>query len=473
VDGDTSHISNTIINGSQSLDPDSGSVVYFVSGEDTTSVLNGFTLTGGTGTQYTYASTNQHTGGGVFLWSGGKVENNKIVNNHLTNANNRYTHGAGLEVIIDGNAIIRNNLIAHNSINAWWGGGAGLILGCADNGYLLFENNRVINNSYNASGGHCVGGIGIFSDIGFQGPIYVNANLIKGNQAYSTSMNMALGGGIYIEHASPVLTNNIITENITNGWGGGINVTYWIGFSTIPANPHILNNTIYHNGATWGGGISIRGNNATPLMMNTILWSDSALLDNEIHLTTGGNISVVYSDIEGGYDGEGNVSKEPMLRGENFVLSDSSSCIGAGILSYQFGSTICYAPACCYLGHSRPSTTGLPPDMGACESPLDAPVVGLERQLAHNLPRVYDLKPNYPNPFNPKTTIAFDLPRRSEVTLKIFNVLGEEIAALLSASLPAGSYMYDWDASGMASGVYLYRLEAEGYVETRKMVLMK
>ena len=89
------------------------------------------------------------------------------------------------------------------------------------------------------------------------------------------------------------------------------------------------------------------------------------------------------------------------------------------------------------------------------------------------MPLNYILKQNYPNPFNPSTTIEFALPKTSNVTLKIFNILGEEVATLVSDKLSAGSYTYDWDASNVASGVYLYRLEAEGYVETRKMVLLR
>jgi hypothetical protein len=85
----------------------------------------------------------------------------------------------------------------------------------------------------------------------------------------------------------------------------------------------------------------------------------------------------------------------------------------------------------------------------------------------------YNLSQNYPNPFNPTTTIEFDLPKTSDVILKIYNILGEEVTTLVSDRLTAGSYTYDWNASNMASGVYLYRLEAGGFVETRKMVLMR
>jgi photosystem II stability/assembly factor-like uncharacterized protein len=85
----------------------------------------------------------------------------------------------------------------------------------------------------------------------------------------------------------------------------------------------------------------------------------------------------------------------------------------------------------------------------------------------------FSLEQNYPNPFNSTTTIEFDLPKTSDVTLKIYNILGAEVATLVSDILIAGSYSYDWDASNLASGVYLYRLEAGEFVETKKMVLMR
>ncbi len=90
-----------------------------------------------------------------------------------------------------------------------------------------------------------------------------------------------------------------------------------------------------------------------------------------------------------------------------------------------------------------------------------------------NISGDFRLYQNYPNPFNPSTTIEFALPKAGNVTLKIYNILGEEVTTLLSASLLSGHYQYKWDASGLASGVYLYRLQAGDYVETRKMILMR
>jgi glucuronoarabinoxylan endo-1,4-beta-xylanase len=84
------------------------------------------------------------------------------------------------------------------------------------------------------------------------------------------------------------------------------------------------------------------------------------------------------------------------------------------------------------------------------------------------------LKGNYPNPFNPTTTIRFELPGTAQVTLKIFNILGQEVATLVSDRLSAGSHSYEWSCSeGTASGMYVYRLEVGGHIETRRMILLK
>ncbi|MBK6764859.1 MAG: T9SS type A sorting domain-containing protein [bacterium] len=90
------------------------------------------------------------------------------------------------------------------------------------------------------------------------------------------------------------------------------------------------------------------------------------------------------------------------------------------------------------------------------------------------LPEQFTLYQNYPNPFNPSTAIQFDLARAAVVTLKVFNVLGEEVATLLDhAPLNAGAQIVNFDAGRLASGVYMYQLDAGGLTDTRKMVLMK
>ncbi|MBI4427934.1 MAG: T9SS type A sorting domain-containing protein [Ignavibacteriales bacterium] len=94
-------------------------------------------------------------------------------------------------------------------------------------------------------------------------------------------------------------------------------------------------------------------------------------------------------------------------------------------------------------------------------------------ELSSSLPRSYELGQNYPNPFNPSTEIQFSLPQKSHVTLTIFDLLGREVATLVSEQLSAGSYSTRWDAAGMPSGVYFYRLTTDGFVETKKLILMR
>ncbi len=85
----------------------------------------------------------------------------------------------------------------------------------------------------------------------------------------------------------------------------------------------------------------------------------------------------------------------------------------------------------------------------------------------------YFLNQNYPNPFNPSTTISYDVPTRAHVTLKIFNVLGQEMATLVNGEVEAGRHRVQWEATGLPSGVYIYMLEANDFVETKKMVLVR
>jgi hypothetical protein len=89
------------------------------------------------------------------------------------------------------------------------------------------------------------------------------------------------------------------------------------------------------------------------------------------------------------------------------------------------------------------------------------------------VPNSYELEQNYPNPFNPVTTIQFSVPRESYVRLKVYNSFGAEVATLVDQQVAAGTYKVNWDASRLASGFYLYRLEAEGFAQTKKLLLMK
>lgn len=90
-----------------------------------------------------------------------------------------------------------------------------------------------------------------------------------------------------------------------------------------------------------------------------------------------------------------------------------------------------------------------------------------------HLPTRFSLSQNYPNPFNPSTAIGYELSAVSCVTLKVYDVLGREVASLADENKPAGSYIVRFDGGDIASGVYVYRLFAGSFVATRKLVLQK
>jgi len=100
-------------------------------------------------------------------------------------------------------------------------------------------------------------------------------------------------------------------------------------------------------------------------------------------------------------------------------------------------------------------------------------IVNIANHFTTVIPNQVQLYQNYPNPFNPKTTIEFSLPHTEFVTLKIYNILGEELATLVSEKLAAGGYKYEWDASDMVSGVCFYKLEAGQSIQVRKMLLVR
>jgi photosystem II stability/assembly factor-like uncharacterized protein len=109
---------------------------------------------------------------------------------------------------------------------------------------------------------------------------------------------------------------------------------------------------------------------------------------------------------------------------------------------------------------------------GVWRRPLSEFIVSVDKP-ASDLPTHFCLEQNYPNPFNPTTTISFSLPFKSFVSLKVFDILGKEVATIVSQELPAGTYSRQWNASKMSSGVYFYRLQAGSFTQTKRLVLLK
>ena len=95
------------------------------------------------------------------------------------------------------------------------------------------------------------------------------------------------------------------------------------------------------------------------------------------------------------------------------------------------------------------------------------------KQISEVVPSSYSLSQNYPNPFNPETKIRFELPVGGFSSLKVYDILGREVAILVNEKLGAGTYTVDWNAGNFPSGAYFYRLRTEGYTETKRIVLLK
>lgn len=98
---------------------------------------------------------------------------------------------------------------------------------------------------------------------------------------------------------------------------------------------------------------------------------------------------------------------------------------------------------------------------------------GIQANGSKDVPTVFELSQNYPNPFNPTTGVRYQVPGVSDVKLVVYDILGREVATLVNERKAVGRYEVSFDASGLASGVYIYRLTAGSFVQTRKMILLK
>ncbi len=114
--------------------------------------------------------------------------------------------------------------------------------------------------------------------------------------------------------------------------------------------------------------------------------------------------------------------------------------------------------------------SGKAPDIGAFEYGNAITSIG---KVSDYTPAEFSLEQNYPNPFNPTTNIAFQIPEKSMVSLEVYNILGQPVETLVHEVRPPGHYMIKFDGSGLASGVYIYRIRAGSFTQTRKFMLLK
>lgn len=146
----------------------------------------------------------------------------------------------------------------------------------------------------------------------------------------------------------------------------------------------------------------------------------------------------------------------------DYTLFEGSVAIDAGIAYYEdaSGNVLINLDSTQYTRNA--------PDLGAIESDYVSGINSVDE-----IPQSYSLAQNYPNPFNPKTTISYSIPSQLYVTLKIYDLLGNEVKTLVNEKRSSGKHIVEFDGTGLASGIYFYRLQAGSYMETKKLILLK
>ena len=102
-----------------------------------------------------------------------------------------------------------------------------------------------------------------------------------------------------------------------------------------------------------------------------------------------------------------------------------------------------------------------------------AMIIATDVQAPPGVPASYSLGQNYPNPFNPSTVIEYAVPRSTQVTLEVFDLLGRSVRTLVSGEQSVGAHSVRFDAAGLSSGVYFYRLKADAFTQTRKLMILR
>ena len=356
------------VNGAASTTIDgnaSGTVVTFVMGEGSGSVLEGFTIRNGNDSGI-YCNTSSPTitnctitgnmaghgfGGGIHCASSSSTITN------CTITGNSASYGGGIACYAPSSLTITNCTISGNTADLLGGG-----IYCQSSSPTI-TNCIVTENTVSIYGG---GGIYCLDS----SPT-INGCNITGNTAFN-------GGGIFCEFSSPVITNCTVTGNMAMNWGGGIacyssssavitNCTVTGNTATSAAggianagsaSAVIINCTITGNTASDYGGGGIASEDSSVTVVNTILWGDIAPMSKEILLLTGSTITVTYSDVEGGWTGTGNINADPLFVGNgDYHLTAGSPCIDKG--------TSEGAPSYDIDGDTRPQGAGY--DIGSDE----------------------------------------------------------------------------------------------------------
>ena len=402
INNDLDFINSTIIDGSNPTTTDTASCVVFLSGEDSTAVLQGFTITQGTGTHWIdpqFPAYTWHSGGGIFMFqSSPTIKNNYIINNHVDDDTGVDGASGGGICMYDGNPTIINNIIKNNTAIY----GAGVVI---DYSGCVFKNNIVAQNS----GGQDYGGGGFWT----------------------------IGNGT----EAIIIENNTIVDNESELKGGAMYL--------------------------WSTQLTAR---------NNIIWGNTQSAGNQIFLYKGGYAEISYTDIEGGYTGEGNIDLPPQFADTNFILVSTSPCIDTGNPNVQFDDP--EDPE--NPGQALwPSQGQLRNDMGAYGGPFRNILEGLTTGI-----NIYDQNKTiffnlnvYPNPFNNCTTISFNIPddNSSNITIEIYNYKGQIVKQFSPLHQNMELIWDGCDDNGhpVNPGLYVLRLLSGNQTQTKKVFLIR
>ncbi|MDP8239233.1 MAG: T9SS type A sorting domain-containing protein [Candidatus Hatepunaea meridiana] len=463
--GNDAYIDSTVIDGSDNFN----SVVTFADGESNETLLIGFTIRYGSGNArqnyeiihgggiychqsdpvISYCKVVDNTisdalfsgnGGGIYCFQSSAVIEN------CTIAGNSACDGGGIAILFS-NVTVRSCIILNNEAQDEYGGG---IFTAFSDSVIITDCNIIGNSS-----GWFGGGVAAFNT-----QTSIVECEIRDNQAES------YGGGMFLADSGEI-TSCIITGNSSLNGGG-------IAFGR--ARFLLSSNTIAGNTAdSLGGGLYISAGSSV-VLINSILWNDRP---QEVFFAPEYDpceIIIAYTDVAGGIDeietndnGEvmwldSNINADPMFihpENSDYRLSFRSPCIDSGTELFVWeDDTLVTILGDDFLGEA--------PDMGRIEFGLDA----IETEKI-NQPESFIMLECYPNPFNSTTTITYSLPTISDVTLKVYNLLGREESILNASHLPPGTHNAIFSGENLPSGLYFVQLEASGLVLSRKLILIK
>jgi hypothetical protein len=234
-----------------------------------------------------------------------------------------------------------------------------------------------------------------------------------------------------------------------------------------------------HFSAT-GQGFSIQdyfGNNFVPIGFSGLFICPNSINASDLIIRfdqTLTNFSIMYAPEEYGCDSSATMRVTAYMSSSYVGTSTKIASIPG---TWPVDTLSCSFPqgfdsVVVHYDHARPSGCS---DWGPIFAADNMWVTPLNMNAGSEIefPKMFTLSQNYPNPFNPSTTISYRLPTQSHVTLKVFDVLGREVATLVNSIEQPGYKLVNFSANNLISGVYYYRLQAGNYVETRKLLLIR